>query len=133
MLKKVVQAVLVSLLLCGCAAYQHPGDTTDADHPPVIVATYAPEVIRPGSVWRVYLKATDPDGDMKQIDAVMWQTGFGYYPTDITWIRKDDAKEVAGYLYLNTPPEPTLLSDRFVLTLLVLDRQGTSTASLLLP
>jgi hypothetical protein len=124
MIRKVLQAVLVVLLLSGCAAYEHPGDTTDAGRPPVILATYAPEVIRPGSVWRVYLKATDPDGDMKEIVAVVWQTGFGYYPTDITRIKKDDAKEVAGYLFLNTPPEPTLLSDQFTLTLLVRDRQG---------
>ena len=52
MIKEVVQAVLVFSLLSGCAAYQHPGETADADHPPVIVATYAPEVIRPGSVDR---------------------------------------------------------------------------------
>ena len=133
MIKKTVQVVLVFLLLSGCAAYQHPGDTTDADHPPVILATYAPEVIRPGSVWRVYLKATDPDGDLKEIVAVMWQTGYGYYPTDITRIKKDDAKEVAGYLYLNTPPEPTLLSDRFVLTLLVRDRQGNKSEPVEVP
>ena len=133
MMKKVVQAVLVLLMLPGCAAYQHPGDTTDTGQPPVILATYAPAVIRPGAVWRVYLKATDADGDLKEIVAVMWQTGFGYYPTDITWIRKDDAKEVAGYLYLNTPPEPTLLSDRFVLTLLVLDRQGNKSEAVEVP
>jgi hypothetical protein len=123
-MKKVVQAMLVLFLLTGCAAYQHPDDNTDTGQPPVILATYAPEVIRPGAVWRVYLKATDADGDMKEIDAVMWQTGFGYYPTDITWIKKDDAKELAGYLFLNTPPDPTLLSDQFTLTLLVEDRQG---------
>jgi hypothetical protein len=124
MIKKVVQAVLVFLLLPGCAAYQQPNDSTDGDRPPVILATYAPEVIRPGAVWKVYLRAADPDGDMKEIDAVIWQTGFGYYSTDITWIKKDDAKELAGYLYLNTPVDPTLLSDRFILTLLVEDRQG---------
>ena len=133
MIKKVVLAVLVFLLLSGCAVSQHPGETTDADHPPVILATYASKVIRPGSVWKVYLKATDPDGDMKQIDAVMWQTGYGYYPTDITWIKKDDAKEVAGYLYLNTPPEPTLLSDRFILTLLVVDREGKKSEPVKVP
>jgi hypothetical protein len=124
MIGRVVQAVLLFLLLPGCAAYQHPGDTTNADHPPVILATYAPEVIRPGNLWKVYLKATDADGDMKEIFAMMWQTGVGYYSTDITRIKKGDAKEVAGYLYLNTPPDPTLLSDRFTLTLLVRDREG---------
>ena len=124
MMKKVVQAVLVLLMLPGCAAYQHPGDTTDTGQPPVILATYAPAVIRPGAVWRVYLKATDADGDMKDIAAVMWQTGVGFYSTDITRIKKGDAKEVAGYLYLNTPADPTLLSDQFTLTLLVRDRQG---------
>ena len=124
MMRKVCQALVVFLLLSGCAAYQHQGETADTGHPPIILATYAPEVIRPGAVWRVYLKATDADGDMKDIAAVMRQTGFGYYSTDITWIKKGDAKEVAGYLYLNTPVDPTLLSDRFILTLLVEDRQG---------
>jgi hypothetical protein len=124
MIRRLVQAVLVFLLLSGCAAYQHPGTTTDAGQPPAIVATYAPEVIRPGAVWRVYLKVTDADGDMKDIAAVMRQTGVGYYSTDITRIKKGEAKEVAGYLFLNTPADPTLLSDRFTLTLLVRDRQG---------
>ena len=133
MIKKMVQAVLVFLLLPGCAAYQQPNDTTDGDRPPVILATYAPEVIRPGAVWKVYLRAADPDGDMKEIDAVIWQTGFGYYSTDITWIKKDDAKELAGYLYLNTPVDPTLLSDRFILTLLVRDRQGNKSEPVEVP
>jgi len=133
MIKKVVQALLVFLLLPGCAAYQQPNDTSDADHPPVILATFAPEVIRPGAIWRVYLRAADPDGDMKEIDSVVWQTGFGYYPTDITWVKKDDAKELAGYLYLNTPPDPTLLSDRFILTLLVKDRQGNKSKPVEVP
>ena len=124
MMRKVCQALVVFLLLSGCAAYQHQGETADTGHPPIILATYAPEVIRPGAVWRVYLKATDADGDMKDIAAVMWQTGVGFYSTDITRIKKGEAKEVAGYLFLNTPVDPTLLSDRFTLTLLVRDRQG---------
>jgi len=124
MFKNNLLVILSLLLLSGCAAYQQPGDTIEPGRPPVILATYAPEVIRPGAVWRVYLKATDGDGDMKDIAAVMWQTGFGYYSTDVTRIKQGDAKEVAGYLFLNTPPDPTLLPDRFTLTLVVRDRQG---------
>ena len=65
MMKKVVQAILVFLLLPGCAAYQQPNDTTHADQPPVILATYAPEVIRPGAVWKVYLRAADPKQEQR--------------------------------------------------------------------
>ena len=132
-MRKVVQTVLVFLMLLGCAAHQQPDGTTNVDRPPVILATYAPEVIRPGAIWRVYLRATDPDGDMKEIDAVIWQTGYGYYSTDITRIKKGDAKELAGYLYLNTPPDPTLLSDRFILTLLVVDREGNKSEPVEVP
>lgn len=133
MFKKKLIVSLSLLLLSGCAAYQHPGDTIQPGQPPVILATFAPEVIRPGAVWRVYLKATDADGDMKDIVAVMRQTGFGYYSTDITRIKKGDAKEVAGYLFLNTPTDPTLISDRFTLTLLVRDRQGNKSEPVDLP
>jgi hypothetical protein len=131
MVKKIILAALVSGLIWGCAGGSHRSADTEIDNgqPPVIVDSYAPEVIRWGTTWRVYLQAEDADGDIKDIAAVMWQAGVGFYPTSVTRIEGDNRKGFTGYLFLWFPAQRSLMWDQFNLQVLVRDEQGNKSES----
>ncbi len=69
---------------------------------PVISESFASKQIRPGDTWKIYLKASDAKGGMKNIVSYVEQPGVGRYPISITRIKEADQKELGGYLYLNT-------------------------------
>jgi hypothetical protein len=52
----------------------------------------------PGDVWRIYVEAHDPDGDMRQFVCVFKQTGFGSYSPDYVVIRGPHGEKLKGYL-----------------------------------
>jgi hypothetical protein len=90
---------------------------------PMITQSFASEEVRAGDTWRVYLKASDPDGKMKYIFATIYQPGVGTYPVSITRIKDENQKELSGYMSLNTGP--VLPSSFFNLTLnLTVNIQG---------
>ncbi len=64
---------------------------------------------------------------------MLWQAGIGYYSTDITVIKDTERKDFAGYLFLNTPADSTLLWDELKLTLLVRDCQGNKSEPIHFP
>jgi len=82
---------------------------------PMIVQSFAVKELRPGDVWKVYLKASDLNGKMKYITAVVSQPGVGSYPVIMTTIKEENEKELSGYIYLNT--DPIRLARVFNLTL----------------
>ena len=86
---------------------------------PVIVQSFAPKELTPGDVWKVYLKASDPDGKMKYIFATVSQPGVGSYPVSITRIKNENQKELSGYIYLNTGPARLARFFNLTLTLTV--------------
>jgi hypothetical protein len=69
---------------------------------PVISQSFAPKQVRPGDTWKVYLNASDPDGDMKRIACTIDQPGVGTYPVGFTNVPEENRKELSGYLFLNT-------------------------------
>ncbi len=94
---------------------------------PVITSHFAPSDLRPGDAWKIYLKASDSDGDMRYIVATVKQAGVGVYPVSLTRIREENRKELSGYVYLNTMVGSSYSSLTFyglTLTLWVKDRAG---------
>lgn len=71
-------------------------------NPPVITARYAAERGYYGYIWKVYLEANDPDGDMSRIAVEVDQLGYGRYPTDWVMVKAPYQKELKGYLQWNT-------------------------------
>lgn len=69
---------------------------------PVITASFASPELSPGDDWKIYLKASDPDGDMDSIVAGVDQTGLGSYPLSFTKLKGGNGKELSGYVFLNT-------------------------------
>jgi len=124
MKKSVLFVLFLAVLVLNCAGSGEfevlPGN------PPVIHDSYAPRVIRPGAIWRVYLHVEDYDGDMKEIVALLTQTGSAPFPTHYTKLKGEDSKEVAGYLYLSTPNDIAILGDRFQVELLVRDQRDNT-------
>jgi len=94
-------SVLISALLFlaphhGCAQSKPEGKS------PVIVNAYAVDKGPYGTIWKIYIEAEDPDGDMLRIASVVTQTGYGHYPTHWTYIKSADRKRLKGYLQWNT-------------------------------
>ena len=101
---------------------------------PVISQSFASRQVWPGETWKVYLNASDPNGEMKNIFAVVEQPGLGPYPLSITRIRKENRKEISGYVYLVTSaPNYSLNFINLSLTIWVQDHSGNFSAPVTLP
>jgi hypothetical protein len=104
-MKSMITAGMVILLLAvGCATTMNFEEREKAygKEASVIAETFASKQIRPGDTWKIYLKASDPGGDMHRIVAVVNQPGLGPYPISFTKIQEGNGKELSGYIYLNT-------------------------------
>jgi hypothetical protein len=92
--------------IVACVALQVPqmawSENKPKENPPVITNSFAVEKGYYGYVWKIYIEAEDPDGDMSRIAAVVDQRGYGYYPTDWTVIKASNQKHLKGYLQWNT-------------------------------
>jgi hypothetical protein len=91
---------------------------------PVISHSFASPQIAPGRVWKVYLRASDADGDMKEFVCTIHQPGVGTYPVSITRIKEGNQESLSGYLYLNVSAFRNLDFVELTLTVQVRDRAG---------
>jgi len=126
MYKKMFSVVAMLFLTMGCAALA-PLEVKEAKYGksvPVITESFASPKLRPWDTWKVYLKASDPDGDMKNIYATIKQPGIGTYPVSITKIKEGDGKDLAGYIYLNTLGVQGLNFVSLTLTVEIQDKAG---------
>jgi len=71
-------------------------------HAPIITNAFAVDKGYYGNIWRIYIEAEDPDGDMLRIAAVVDQVGYGHYPTDWIYLKPPYQKHFKGYLQWNT-------------------------------
>ena len=115
-MKKIAWVVLaLSTFLCGYPNSQSYGADTveDKGTAPIILDSYATNVVRPGRTWKIYLRAIDNDGDMKDIFTVFMKVGNTPFLISVTRVDNQDRKELAGYLYLRIPAERDLLFRHF--------------------
>ncbi len=68
---------------------------------PIITHTFAVEKGYNGYIWKIYIEAEDPDGDMLKIASVVDGIGYGRYPTDWTILKPQYQKYFKGYLQWN--------------------------------
>ncbi len=98
--KKVFAAAFTFLLLAiGYAALASAEVSGQAT--PIITQSFASQELRPGDTWKIYLKASDAEGKMKNIFVTVRQAGVDY-PISIIRINKENRKDLSGYIYLNT-------------------------------
>jgi len=74
----------------------------DETKAPVITHAFAVDKGCYGSIWKIYLEAEDPDGDMDKIAVVVDQTGHGHYPTEWIFLKPQFRGHLIGYLQWNT-------------------------------
>ena len=106
MRNRIVAGMVILLLMAGCTTITmmsfEEKEKTYGKESSVITETFASKQLRPGDTWKIYLKASDPGGDMHKIVAVVNQPGLGPYPAAYTKIPEGNNKELSGYIYLNT-------------------------------
>jgi hypothetical protein len=104
--KKIAALMVMLMMALGWAFFERmPAKAAMGDKEiPAIIQSFAATQIRAGDVWKVYLKASIPEGRMKYIFATISQPGVSTYPVSIIRIKEEDAKELSGYIYLNTAP-----------------------------
>jgi hypothetical protein len=61
---------------------------------PVITHAFAVEKGYYGYVWKIYLEADDPDGQMLKIASVVDEAGHGQYPTDWIYLKPEFQKHL---------------------------------------
>lgn len=92
-----VSVTLLGFFATGCAAMMMTGEERYGKSVPIITESFASKELLPADTWKVYLKASDPDGDMRYIVSNLYQAGWGGYPISRTRIREENRKELNGY------------------------------------
>ncbi len=100
---------------------------------PMIAQSFASPMVKPGETWKVYLKASDPDGDLKALYATVFQYGMGPYPMSITKIKEGDGKDLSGYFYMNTGNDYALNFVNLIVTVQIQDKAGHFSTPVVFP
>ena len=69
---------------------------------PIITHAFAVDKGSYGYIWKIYIEAANPDGEMLRIAAVVDQIGYGHYPTDWIYLKPRYQKSFRGYIQWNT-------------------------------
>ena len=103
---------------------------------PIITHAFAVERGYYGYIWKIYLEAEDPDGQMLKIASVVDEDGYGRYPTDYIYLKSKDQNHFVGYVQWNTfsthtsyLPEWT----RITLKVSVIDKAGNESNEVIFP
>jgi len=97
----------------------------------IVRFSYAPEKIRQGDIWKIYLSVTDPEGHMHQVVCRVEQNGESYHKPSLIFLKKGMEKQFTGHFAVYTQSFYEL--NDFVLELNILDREGNVRKTLRFP
>jgi len=103
---------------------------------PLIKHAFAVDKGPYGYIWKIYIEAEDPDGDMLKIGSVVEQTGYGNYPTDWIFLKASYRKHLKGYIQWNTFSTRTQLLREWTqikLRVSVIDKAGNESNVFVFP
>jgi hypothetical protein len=103
---------------------------------PIITHAFAVDKGHYGDIWKIYIEAGDPDGDMDKIAVVVDQTGYGHYPTDWIFLRPQYREHLLGFLQWNTfSSKASYLPDWTQMTakVSIFDRAGNESNQVVFP
>jgi len=116
--------------------YTGEKESRPGTHAPIITHAFAVEKGYYGYIWKIYIEAEDPDGEMLRIASVVRQVGVGGYPTDWIYLKPQYGKHFKGYIQWNTYssmtsylPEWTQIS----VTVSVVDKAGNESNEVVFP
>jgi hypothetical protein len=109
---------------------------TPGGSPPVITQWFAADELHHGDIWKIYVEANDPDGDMRRFVCIFDQAGYGRYSSVYVRIRERNREKLLGYLTFFSSagsglslPEWTQLS----LTVFIRDKGGNASNKVVFP
>ena len=100
---------------------------------PLISHSFASPILSLGDTWKVYLIASEPDGEMKYILCAIAQPGMGTYPVSFTKIKEENRQQLSGYIYLYTGGVGGSNLSEITLTVHIQDRAGNFSNPVLFP
>jgi hypothetical protein len=103
---------------------------------PVITRAFAADKGLYGTIWKIFIEAEDPDGDMEKIAVVVDQTGCGVYPTDWIILKPPYREHFIGYLQWNTfSSKASTLPEwtQITMKVSVLDKPGNQSNEVVFP
>ncbi len=100
-----LSSAALSLWMVGCVALDQRGvkelEMAYGPNAPRIEASFAADEVVPGDVWRLYIKGSDQDGDIRFINVWMMIPSRTTTPIRLE-VAKEQGGHVSGYLTLNT-------------------------------
>jgi hypothetical protein len=105
-------------------------------HGPIITHAFAVTKGYYGYIWKIYLEAEDPDGQMLAILSTVDEVGYGHYPTDWIYLKPQYQKEFKGYIQWNTFSSKTSYLPEWTqitLKVSVMDKAGKISNEVVLP
>jgi|GEM_PF-1155147 hypothetical protein len=103
--------------------------------PPIITNSFAVEKGPYGYIWKIYIEAEDPDGDMERIASIVEEPGFGRYFTDWIVLKPQYRKHFKGYIQWNTRSVAGDLPEWTPITLKIsiVDKAGNESNEVIFP
>jgi hypothetical protein len=125
--------LLVGIFICHS---QGQGQSKSETKAPIITYSYGIDKGRYGHIWKIYIEAEDPDGDMFEIASVVEQVGYGLYPTNWTILKPQNRRHLKGYIQWNTfsSHQPFLTEPTYItLKVSILDRSRNESNVVVFP
>ena len=98
---------------------------TETGKGPLIVKfAYAPEKIRKGDIWKIYLSVSDTAGNMKEVAFSIDEPGGTRYRPTFIILKKGMQKEFTGYFALHTAASRDLSGVEITLKMTISDDKG---------
>jgi hypothetical protein len=116
--------------------YTGRGQPKAGTHAPIITRAFAVEKGYYGYIWKIYIEAEDPDGEMLRIASVVDQPGVGRYPTDWIYLKSEYRKHFRGYIQWNTSSSRTSYLPEWTqitLKISVVDKAGNESNEVVFP
>jgi len=103
---------------------------------PVITHSFAAETGKYSYIWKIYLEAEDPTGDMSRIVSTVNQLGWGEYLARNIPIKPENRHHLKGYIQWNTftSETPTLnVSTQITVKISIVDEAGNESNAVVFP
>ena len=121
-----IAPMAITLVIVSCATVaERKGEPVGK--PPFITDSFSATEVSHGDSWKVYVKASDPDGDMRYLVYSIRVSGQGGH-TNRLGVRKGDRAELLGYLNISFPPAQDAWGEwaDLTMTLYIQDSQGNT-------
>jgi hypothetical protein len=131
-----IGAVVILLMGIGNSKSLNEWLSKPGGSPPVITHWYASERLYQGDIWRIYLEAKDPDGDMVHFVCDFDQLGSGTYRPEYVVLKKQHRGELRGYLrWFSTGGDGLSLSEwtQVSVTVFIRDKGGNRSNRVIFP